>query len=182
MEVKKVGEVVVIRLRKKEYRVRQKPCIRRSFFNIRNFFRIFPKEEDVIISGDEVESIILNTFGSDYQYHLLIADERYRLMKKDMLINLLKKDKTDQYQWIEEDWDCDNFAEVLDGNIDELTYPKGYAFGQLWFFTNTFGHAINFAILDTKDIVLIEPQNDEIFTWNDIKNKYPDAKAFMVKI
>jgi hypothetical protein len=177
MKVEKREEVEIIRLENKKFRPKQRPCFRRFLF----FLKLFrPKGE--IVSADEVENIILNTFGRNYSYHLLISDSRYRLMTRDQLISLLKQDKTDQHSWIEEDWDCDNFAEVLDGNIDEMTYPEGYAFGQLWFYTNTFGHAINFAILDTRELVLIEPQNDEIFTWQDIKNKYPEAKAFMVKI
>jgi hypothetical protein len=175
--VEKRGEVEIIRLRDKKFRPKQKPCFRRFFFKLKLFQ---PKGE--IISAEEVENIILKTFGSDYAYHLLVSDSRYRLMTREQLIELLKNDKTDQHTWIEEDWDCDNFAEVLDGNIDELTYPQGFAFGQLWFFTNTFGHAINFAILDTRELVLIEPQQDEIFTWEDIKKQYPEAKAFMVKI
>jgi hypothetical protein len=177
MEVKKEGKVEIIKLKNKKFRPVVHPCFRRFFRKVKLFL---PKGE--IVSSDEVVNIILSTFGRDYEYHLLVSDERYRLMTKEQLLNLLKQDKTDQYTWVEEDWDCDNFAEVLDGNIDEMTYPQGYAFGQLWFFTNTFGHAINFAILDTKELILIEPQNDEIFTWENIKLKYPEAKAYMVKI
>lgn len=173
----KIGEVEIIRLEKKKFRPKQKPCFR-SFFRKIKFW--LPKGK--IIDSNKVLEIILNTFGKDYYYHILISDERYRLMERKQLEELLKKDKTDQYQYIPEDFDCNNFAEVLDGNIDELTYPQGYAFGQLWFYTNEFGHAINFAILEDESLVLIEPQNDEIFTWEDIKKQYPEARAFMVKI
>jgi len=90
---------------------------------------------------------------------------------------LLKQDDTNQLPYIVEYADCDDFSDVLIGSLTKKTWSQGLAIGQLWFFTPTYGHAINF-FCDGNKIWLIEPQSDKIFEWP----PDPKAKAFMVKI
>jgi len=75
---------------------------------------------------------------------------------------------------------CDDFSDVLLGALTRKTWQQGFAIGQLWYYTSTFGHAQNL-FSDGEIIYVLEPQNDGIMTWSDIKGKYPDARAFMVK-
>jgi hypothetical protein len=75
---------------------------------------------------------------------------------------------------------CDDFSDVLLGQLTRKTWNQGYAIGQIWWYCSEFGHAQNL-FSDGKQIFIVEPQNDEITTWDAIKGQYKDARAYMVK-
>jgi len=176
VEVKRRGEVTVLRFRRQEYRPERKPSAKRFLLKLRT---LVPCTAETI-TGDALEDLILKTFGSDYQYHILISDEWFRVITKEQMEQLLKEDDTDALPYVDTVADCDDFSDVLLGQLTRKTWQQGFALGQLWWFCSQFGHAQNLACTGD-ELLIVEPQNDEITTWSDVKSKYPDAKAFMVK-
>lgn len=91
---------------------------------------------------------------------------------------MAKFDNTDLRVWIPEVFDCDDFSQVLQGNINGF-FP-GIAFGTIWYGPlkppYNWGHSVNifYSYTDNK-IYLVEPQNDAFYTFN--KTKW---KAWMV--
>jgi hypothetical protein len=81
---------------------------------------------------------------------------------------ITKFDSTDLRVYISETFDCDDFSQVLQGNVNSF-FP-GIAFGTLWYGPNEppwWGHSVNIFYSYTDDSVyLIEPQNDAIYSFN----------------
>jgi len=177
VEVKKRGKVVILRLKRKVYEPERKPSVKRALRKLRTFFPCRAEE----ITANRLEDLIIATFGSEYQYHVLISDERFRAITKQQMEQLLKEDDTDTLPYISpEVFDCDDFGDVLLGSLTRKTLPQGFCIGQIWWYCPEFGHAQNL-FCDGETIFVVEPQNDEITTWREIKGKWPNAKAFTVK-
>jgi hypothetical protein len=175
--VKKVGEVTIFRLYKRRpYEPQRKPSAKRFFRRLR---ALIPCQAE-IIKAEDLEGLILRTFGSDYQYHVLISDEKFRVITREQMEKLLKEDDTDTLPYISTYGDCDDYSDVLLGQLTRKTWNQGYAIGQIWWYCSEFGHAQNL-FCDGKQIFIVEPQNDDITTWDAIKSQYKDARAYMVK-
>jgi len=175
VEVKKRGKVVIIRFYKREvYQPERKPSVKRFLRKMKA--TLFPCKA-IEITAEQLEDLILKTFGSDYEYHVLISDEKFRIITKDQMQQLLEEDDTDTLPYILTYADCDDFSDVLLGQLTRKTWVQGFAIGQLWYFNPRFGHAVNL-FCDGKKIWIIEPQNDQIVEWG--TGDY-SGKAFMVK-
>lgn len=76
-------------------------------------------------------------------------------------------DNTNLRVWIEETFDCDDFAQVLQGAVNGF-FP-GIAFGTIWYGPkdNSWGHAVNifYSYSDNK-VYLIEPQSDAFYSFD----------------
>jgi len=170
------GKVHVLKLiKKQEYQPKRKLSVRRGLKRLRAFFPCQAPE----MTAEHLVDLVLKTFGSDYEYHLLISDEKFRVITKPQMEQLLKEDDTDTLPYIATYADCDDFSDVLIGVLTKKTWVQGFAIGQLWFYTPTYGHAID-VFCDGVKIYLVEPQNDEISEWPaDYKDK--GWRAFMVK-
>jgi hypothetical protein len=177
MEVKKVGNVTVLRFKRKEFTPERKPSAKRFFREVKA--RVFPCKGGTI-TADELERLILSTFGSDYEYHILISDEWFRVISKDKMEKLLKDDDTDKLSYQPVTSDCDDFSDVLLGCLTKKTWNQGYALGQLWYINEAknFGHAVNLFVDEQPKIWVVEPQNDGIYEWGE--GDY-SGKAYMVK-
>lgn len=82
--------------------------------------------------------------------------------------------------WTPEVFDCDDFSQVLQGNVNG--FFLGIAFGTIWYGPKNppynWGHSVNiFYSYTNNKIYLVEPQNDKFYLFN--KNKW---KAWMVII
>jgi len=175
VEVKKIGKVTILRFyRRKPYEPERKPSAKRFLRKLRTLVPCKATE----ITADKLEDLILETFGDGYAYHVLISDEKFRVITKEQMEQLLAKDDTDSLNYVPTYADCDDFSDVLLGQLTRKTWIQGFAIGQLWYFNPRFGHAINI-FCDGAKIWLVEPQNDRILEWN----SEPDysGKAFMVK-
>jgi len=110
----------------------------------------------------------------------MLSDVRYRVVPLALLKNYLANNDVKNKKYIAEWFDCDDFSDALHGQFTYDTYGTGYAHGELWVETESYGHAINVFIVSENDgepkAVVVEPQNGTIFdfpkTWN----------AFLVKI
>jgi len=174
VEVKRRGKVVILRLKRKVYEPERKPSVKRALRKLRTFFPCKAEE----ITAEKLEDLILATFGVEYQYHVLISDEKFRAITKQQMEQLLREDDTDTLPYT--CWsDCDDFSDTLLGTLTRKTWSQGFCLGQLWYYTPKWGHAVDL-FCDGDKIWLVEPQNDNIFEWpSDYEEK--GWSAFMVK-
>ncbi len=101
-------------------------------------------------------------------YCLHISDGSYTGYSIWELNQFIKNsDKTNLRAYIPEVFDCDDFAQVLQGTVNG-TFP-GIAFGTVWYGAkdNSWGHAVNifYSYTDNK-AYLVEPQNDTFYTFD----------------
>ena len=176
VKVEKRGNVEIIRLRKKR-KVERNFCAKRIWYKIKAFFH--PKAQ--WITADQAINLLIKEIGN-YNYHLLLADEKYRVLPYESMVELINKDDTKQFEWVEDTYDCDNFSLCSAANLSRFTYPLGVCYGELWFCSKSQGycHAINIFICE-KDgnltVLCAEPQNGQIFSYNK-----EDWQCLMIKI
>jgi hypothetical protein len=76
-------------------------------------------------------------------------------------------DDTNLRVWIAETFDCDDFSQVVEGNVNGF-FP-GIALGTIWYGPkdNSWGHSVNifYSYTDNK-VYLVEPQNDTFYEFN----------------
>ena len=130
------------------------------------------------VPGINVINAIIAALGSgDYKLH--ISDGSYTGDSIFEIKEFMKNfDNTDLKVWIPEVFDCDDFSEVLQGNINGF-FP-GISFGTIWYGPKdppfNWGHSVNiFYDYESNKVWLVEPQNDVFYEFN--KEKW---KAWMV--
>ncbi len=132
--------------------------------------KIDPPKITKTIDKKRVREIIQKSLEVS-SHKIKLADREYGLYSKDDLIRFLKYDDTDEYEYIKQGFDCDDFADVLKGREREWyrwhEKEAGSTFGIVWGDLRKDpevkrGHAINYVILDTEELILIEPQTDKI--------------------
>jgi hypothetical protein len=104
-------------------------------------------------------------------YALHISDGSYTGYSIWELQEFMKNfDSTNLRVWIAEVFDCDDFAQVLQGHVNGF-FP-GIAFGTIWYGdkAGTFGHAVNiFYDYVGNKAWLVEPQNDAFYAFDKTK-------------
>lgn len=78
-------------------------------------------------------------------------------------------DQTNLRVWIPEVFDCDDFSQVLQGNVNGF-FP-GIAFGTIWYGPKNppynWGHSVNiFYCYSNNQVYLVEPQSDNFYSFN----------------
>lgn len=91
-----------------------------------------------------------------------IPDKNYHKATHNELWNELISSYFEDYKYIKETLDCDDYALLLHAWIRQQQYKnhwkKPLAFGEAW----STKHAVNIAVLENSKIVLIEPQTDAL--------------------
>jgi len=120
-----------------------------SSVEIENFF---PSEQD---------GITIKLFNNK----VTVNDYNYKLPTKKQIADFLTLDSTNNYKYIMDEFDCDDFAIILHGKLRErfVNFAIGYA--------QSSTHSFNFFIDEKKKLWLIEPQTDKIFTTKDTRYK-----------
>ena len=118
------------------------------------------------ISGGDLSSAIIRDFGAfSTSGGVFISDGFYFLYPDTQVKKVLSEDLTDLQMWINTYFDCDDFAQVVSGLMNDKL--KGVPFGVLWFRGPGFYHAVNcYYSRDQKKMKLVEPQNDAIYDFN----------------
>ena len=113
--------------------------------------------------------------------NIAIPDNTYWLPTKRDLEWRVVDTFMDQYRYKAESFDCDDFALVLHAFVVQERYVQierrelskdewfPWAFGQVWgtrFRGQPMGHAINVCLTSDDGIILLEPQNDQIWEAN----------------
>ena len=102
--------------------------------------------------------------------NIYIPDNNFILLPLETITEILRSTWFDQYKYIIEKFDCDDFALILNAFMKqeslkrESEYP--YAFGEVWSTMlkgKKTSHAINLVVTDDEVVRLIEPQNDRMW-------------------
>lgn len=119
------------------------------------------------VPGVNVVNAITTALGPG-GYALHISDGSYTGYSIWEVNEFLKNfDNTNLRVWIAEVFDCDDFAQVLQGAVNSF-FP-GIAFGTIWYGPkdNSWGHAVNiFYSYTNNQIYLVEPQNDSFYLFD----------------
>jgi hypothetical protein len=116
----------------------------------------------MIKTSKEIHEIV-----RQYCLYCFVADGNYYLPTLEEIKTLIKKSFIEKYKYKIETFDCDDFALILHAWIRQKQYrdkwENPWAFGEVWgkFKKNEF-HAMNFVITRDKGFLLIEPQTDEV--------------------
>jgi len=105
---------------------------------------------------------------------IYFKDSRYLLVPMDDVKRFLNWDGTDEFTYVSEQYDCDNYELRLWGQINSLPEWAGISLGMIWF--SKPAHALNFFIDVEGKVWLIEPQSDTIF------EKPQDWEAFLIML
>ena len=112
------------------------------------------------IGSSEVIGIINAEFIDGIK---LVSDRDFKTTTKEELMRFLKEDITDKFGYINEYYDCDDFAFHLMGQISNQSWGC-LPFGILYIKkSNGSLHALNCFIDKDRELWIIEPQNDSIY-------------------
>jgi hypothetical protein len=93
---------------------------------------------------------------------VLLSDSVYSTCPVDELRRFLKDDDTNEYRYVSEYYDCDDFSYRLMGQIHNVEWGA-LPFGILWVKTAQGNHAVNIFIDEDHIMWVIEPQTDEVY-------------------
>ena len=125
--------------------------------------------EKVFIKSAELRTLIVQQLGrklsSNLSLHL--ADNEYYCPPLANAKEIITNSEVNRNTWVEEKFDCDDFAHVLKGHFAEAAYKNGdrrkpHCFGIVWGSLPD-AHAINWMVTDDLKLRFIEPQDDRIF-------------------
>lgn len=105
---------------------------------------------------------------------IYFKDSRYLLVPIDEVERLLNWDATDEFVYVPEQYDCDNYELRLWGQINSLPEWAGISLGMVWF--SEPAHALNLFVDIEGKVWLIEPQSDTVF------EKPQDWEAFLIML
>ena len=122
------------------------------------------------LASKDLAKAIQRDFGSACKGGaVFLSDSFYFLYSDANVTKVLSEDLTDLQLWIAQYFDCDDFAQVVAGVVNQQL--KGIPFGTLWFKGPGVYHAVNcFYSNDQKKMKVVEPQTDGIYDFN--KKKY----------
>lgn len=121
------------------------------------------------LSGSKVRELVAKQLGPKLarNFGLYVADARYYCTPIEDVREILHASKVDRKIWVQERFDCDDFAHVLKAHFAEAAYKDGkrraaHCFGVVWGLLPG-PHAINWMINSDLKLRFVEPQNDRIF-------------------
>jgi len=124
-----------------------------------------------ITAGMIQNSMSIDTGSMDITFY----DREYKLYKKEDITWFLSKDNTNEYAYIKEINDCDDFAEILKGRLN-VVFPGLACCLNVVMIQDATGvvyHAVNGFIDENRHHNYIEPQTDGIFSkpanWTQLK-------------
>jgi hypothetical protein len=100
---------------------------------------------------------------------ILLSDNSYKTTKKSEFERFIAEDITDQWQYVPEFFDCDDFSFSIMGQLSNPDWGA-LTFGILWTNTPNGAHAVNCFIDKDREVWILEPQNDQLYrlpgNWN----------------
>ncbi len=141
-------------------------------------------KDSVAIQGAELRTVLVNALTATDVQILIMDDEQYFMPRKDAILKLLSHDGTKHYVFKSEGGDCDNYARVLCGRVQELCFvcdckagpAFGTAQGNLFIPSkNAFErHALNIVVCSDLSVWLAEPQSGTLY------KPHPDNKYDLI--
>lgn len=90
---------------------------------------------------------------------ILMSDSYYYTTTLEELKRFLKSDDTNEYRYISETFDCDDYSYRLMGMIHCVDWGA-LPFGILWTETPNGNHAVNVFVDEKNEVLVCEPQSD----------------------
>ena len=141
--------------------------------SVTNNHTLAPPKSGEWVSTEYVAERLLEKFP-EVGTQIYFKDSRYLLVPIGEVERLLDWDATDEFVYVSEQYDCDNYELRLWGQINSLPEWAGISLGIVWF--SEPAHALNFFVDIDGNIWLIEPQNDIIF------EEPQDWEAFLIML
>lgn len=118
-----------------------------------------------------------------YSATIMLPDKEYHKPTRKEIEWLLFESGFESYKYLKDTFDCDDFALVLHAFVRQEQYKRKWkepwAFGEAWgkfkYQEGRSRHALNISVLDTDEVLLIEPQSDR--TW--VANNNVDRPGFI---
>ena len=118
-----------------------------------------PPQGLIDINMDEIQQVLTKEVPHAAIY---LSDSTYRTISIHELMRFLKDDKTNEYRYVSEYMDCDDYSYHLMGSIHNVEWGA-LPFGITWTSTPNGAHACNCFIDNDHILWFIEPQKDNIF-------------------
>jgi hypothetical protein len=126
---------------------------------------------NLLLTGKEIEDILRRDIrdGIAGSCKFYSPDDMYRCPSQSEVQSVINSYRTQNFRYISEVFDCDDFALLLKSEFVKNSYQNGSrkfpsAAGILWGSKLVEGsHAINFYISPEKETYFIEPQNGEVY-------------------
>ena len=141
--------------------------------SVTNDHNLTPPTNGEWVNTDYVADRLLAQFP-EVGDRIYFKDSRYLLVPSSDVERLLNWDATDEFTYVSEQYDCDNYGLRLWGQINSLPEWAGISLGMVWFSEPS--HALNFFVDVAGNVWLIEPQSDSIF------EKPQDWKAYLIML
>ncbi len=123
----------------------------------------------VYLSASKLEELIKEQLDGKLHasFKLYLADGEYYCPSVEDAEEIIRNSAVDRNTWVEERFDCDDFALVLKAHFAEAAYKDGrrrkaHCFGIVWGMLPG-GHAINWMVNADLKLRFVEPQTDEVF-------------------
>lgn len=115
------------------------------------------------IDKSEIYTIIRAEFPDA---SFIFTDRDYKTTIRAEYERFLRFDDTDKMRYIADYVDCDDFCFALYGAISNQDWG-GLSFGYVFTKTTGGAHAVNFFIDKNRNVLIVEPQDDRIFSLPD---------------
>ena len=141
--------------------------------------------QGVVVPVNSVKGIAKESLAGKFSDDpgIRYGDGMYYLPTLEEIQFILKESQLDRRKWLENRFDCDDFAYVLKGEMSVHTYDTsdiryGLCVGMVWgnFDWITGYHAVNWFIDSNSVMRFIEPQSDSIY---DVSNCQGDISLFV---
>ncbi len=131
-----------------------------------------PPAQGTLASSQDVHDVVAASLAGKFASDpgIRYGDEQFYLPSLDEIAWILGESQLDRRTWLQNRFDCDDFAYVLKGEMSSHAYANaeltcglcvGIAWGNFdWLEGN---HAVNWFIDSTGTLGFIEPQDDRIF-------------------
>lgn len=109
--------------------------------------------------------------------NIAIPDGTYWLLARTDIESIVRDTWLEKYKYVAEGFDCDDYALIFHAFTVQERYKRmraagetgwlPFAIGEVWgtrLNKNNGGHAVNIAITQAGEVLLIEPQNDNIWS------------------
>jgi len=121
------------------------------------------------ITREELETLIDETLKGKFteNFKLHMSDEKYYLPSIDDSSRLIEESKVSEYQWVDEVFDCDDFAIMLKAHFCKNAYKNqkrrhSHCLGIVWGMVPR-SHALNWMVNDDLKLRFIDPMYGEVF-------------------
>ena len=109
------------------------------------------------------QDFVISPIAKQFPKQLFPTEGDYVVLSKERLEIALKLNFAKNIKWTKNRYDCDDYAFFLAG-LMRLVVPD-IAFG----YAQTKTHAFNLAVLDNRQVVIIEPQSNQILSPHEYK-------------